>query len=135
MYLEFSYFLNSPLHNSSRAFERKSSWFKKDVSFPDRSAAYFQCTEVHTSVHFGDTLLLMCIALHSKLHCSRPPSACTSEVLQCTEVLHCKALQMHCRCAAFRSGFFPLLCLNSFYEQEIEADYSMRALTNIQAHR
>ncbi len=129
-------------------------------TFPDRSAAHFQCTEVHTSVHFGDTLLLKCIALHSKVHCTRPRSAlcftcsvlhfiwsilislhtlhalsskclmptlkhislqysvhctytamrqcacsiCTPGVLQCTEVLHCKALPMHCRCAAFRSG-------------------------------
>ncbi len=64
----------------------KSIWQGKcrnKVNFPHRSAAYFQCTEVHTSVHFNDTL------------CTLPWSAlcsiCTSEVLQDTEVLHCNA--------------------------------------------
>ena len=86
---------------------------------PDRSAAHFQCAKVHTSVHFNDTPLLKCIALHYQVHCTLPWSAlcftcmwfpgsalclpcsiCTLEVLQCTEVLHCSgtanALQVHC---------------------------------------
>ncbi len=39
--------------------------------FPDRSAAYFQCTEVHTSMHFNDA---QCIEV---LHCN-----CTANALQ-----------------------------------------------------
>ncbi len=27
---------------------------------PDRSAVHFQCTEVHTSLHFNDVLLIKC---------------------------------------------------------------------------
>ncbi len=38
------------------------------------------------------------------LRCGSVLAAYALQVLQCTEVLHCKALPMHCRCAAFRSG-------------------------------
>ena len=72
---------------------------------PDRSAVHFQCTEVHTSVHFNDTLLLKCIALHSQVHCTLP---CTSEFVQCMEVLHCTgtANALHWRCTSIWGDCF-----------------------------
>ncbi len=75
--------------------------------------------EVHTSVHFSDTLLLKCNALHSQVHCTVLWSAqfgalkwyashcsvvCTALTLQCSSIVAAHALQESCShwCNALR---------------------------------
>ncbi len=66
------------LHYSHHFFlytNKQTSWKQLQESYnsyPDRSAVHFQCTKVHTSVHFNDMLLLKRIALHSQVHCTPP---------------------------------------------------------------
>ncbi len=81
----------------------------KCSAFPVHRSAHFRALQWYAS------LKVHCISLSSALHFSLQCSVhCTYTVMRqcacsiCTSevnILHCKALPMHCRCAAFRSGW------------------------------
>ncbi len=61
--------------------------------YPDRSAAHFQCTEVHTPVHFNNML-------HSQVHCTLPWSAlcftCSARIATLYEVYWFNCIHFRC---------------------------------------
>ncbi len=67
------------------------------------------CGSVYSNL--VNTSLCSVVYTAPTLQCSSACSICSSEVLQCTEVLHCTAmaLPLHCRCAGFRPGSTPLV--------------------------